>query len=1081
MTTKDSFSLPLIRETVDALWGARYFSTVDVDRAFWQIGVKEADKCKTAFIVDGKLYEFNVMPFGSMNAPSTFQRLMDKVLAGLTWKQCLVYIDDILIFSKTFDQHLKDIDDVLSRIIDSGLKLKPSKCNFADDEVDYLGFKLSGDGIQMQTKKIDTILKLQPPETNKNLFGFLCSINYYRTLIPNYGKLTTELYKLAESSKRNCQWTPLAIEKFDALKEALVTAPVLAFPDYNKQFIIQSDASGFAIGSVLLQEQAVDSPAKFRPIAFAGRKLTETEKRYSASERELLSITYAYEEFLSHIYDRDILIYTDHEPLVTMNKLKKPDGRLGRLFHTLQDVKYKLEYLPGASNHLPDFLSRSYPTDKADCNSIQLSTTINWEVEQSKDIELFKILDLIKQKAADHLWSKLKQGKRWIHEKRHLYISNGILKHSNDLVVCPEHMKAKVLSMHHDSPFAGHRGTETTFNSVRQRYFWIFMPSEVKTFCQSCDKCQRFNYSTLHNRAPLKSIEIYKPWKLIGTDFMGPFKTSRRGNTHIVIAIDYFTKYVEGAATNGFSAESTARFIFDNIICRHGMVEQILSDQGANFEAKLFQHLCQLLGIDKLHTSTYHASGNGGTERVNKTVKPNLAKFVNDTHDDWDMFLQLAISTYNCSYHETIKMTPYEAHYGRKPVLVADVIFNNKLEPGTKLSDISEYVKLLKIQSGYIHEMVKEDIMEAQTRQKTQYDKFIQANDSFQPGDSVKISNFRVKPGMSKAFTPKFLGPYTITNKLGDLNYRISAPDLKTEVVHYNRLKHYKTRQHYEPKTVRKQITKQPVLHTISTPQEYITSIIKRSRNNKCTTVAIFEPTVEYRIDLLNNIDRAIESVVKGARSLIFQNNKRLNIQTEKRLQNSLFENRVKNNIARNLRLANRKANQLAIQFASEDDQANSQPTEDSAQDATIRLNLSADNTQFNISRQDNFRQSFTHSDSNTDSDDEFSIFNNQIDNQDDSDSFHDTTQTDLNTTKTTAATNINQSAAHETSPTRTRSLSPTRSTAESPRYTEDGKLKAKCTTCGTWWEASRGLAIHKASHSKIKRPKFILEPREGL
>ena len=151
ITTKDSYSLPLIRETVDALWGSRYFSTLDVDRAFWQIGLKEADKCKTAFIVDGKLYEFNVMPFGSMNAPSTFQRLMDKVLSGLTWKQCLVYIDDILIFSKTFEQHLKDVDDVLSRIIDAGLKLKPSKCTFADDEVDYLGFKISGEGIQMQT------------------------------------------------------------------------------------------------------------------------------------------------------------------------------------------------------------------------------------------------------------------------------------------------------------------------------------------------------------------------------------------------------------------------------------------------------------------------------------------------------------------------------------------------------------------------------------------------------------------------------------------------------------------------------------------------------------------------------------------------------------------------------------------------------------------------------------------------------------------------------------------------------------------------------------------------------------------
>ena len=615
ITTKDSYSLPLIRETVDALWGSRYFSTLDVDRAFWQIGLKEADKCKTAFIVDGKLYEFNVMPFGSMNAPSTFQRLMDKVLSGLTWKQCLVYIDDILIFSKTFEQHLKDVDDVLSRIIDAGLKLKPSKCTFADDEVDYLGFKISGEGIQMQTKKIETILKLEPPETNKQLFGFLCSINYYRTLIPNYGKLTTELYKLAESSKRNCQWTLSGREKFAALKQALITAPVLAFPDYEKQFIIQSDASGYAIGSVLLQEQANNSPVKYRPIAFAGRKLTDTERRYSATERELLAITYAYEEFISHVYDREIKIYTDHEPLVTMNRLKKPGGRLGRLFHRLQDVQYQLEYLPGASNHLPDFLSRSYATAKADCHTIEIASSIDWILEQRKDAELFKIIELIEQNAPDHLWAKLKQGKRWIHEKKQMYISKGILKHSNDLIVCPEHMKSQVFSLHHDSPFAGHRGAETTYNSIKQRYFWIFMPSETKLFCKSCEKCQKYNYATSHNRAPLKPIEIFRPWQLIGTDFMGPFKKSRNGNTHIILAIDHFTKYVEGAATVSFSAETTAKFIFDNIICRHGMVEQILSDQGVNFEAKLFKHLCKLLNTEKLHTSTYHASGNGITEQ----------------------------------------------------------------------------------------------------------------------------------------------------------------------------------------------------------------------------------------------------------------------------------------------------------------------------------------------------------------------------------------------------------------------------------------------------------------------------------
>lgn len=198
ITVKDCYTLPLISEIVDALSGCSFFTTLDVDRAFWQIPVVEADKCKLVFVVDGRLYEFNVMPFGSMNAPGTFQRLVDRILKGLTWKQCLVYIDDVLIFSSSFNQHLVDLDEVLSRFKYAGLKLKPSKCLVADNEVEYLGFKISNRGIQVTPKKVETVLNVKPPDTTKKLYSFLCSMNYYRSLIPNYGSLTAPLYKMSE-------------------------------------------------------------------------------------------------------------------------------------------------------------------------------------------------------------------------------------------------------------------------------------------------------------------------------------------------------------------------------------------------------------------------------------------------------------------------------------------------------------------------------------------------------------------------------------------------------------------------------------------------------------------------------------------------------------------------------------------------------------------------------------------------------------------------------------------------------------------------------------------------------------------
>jgi hypothetical protein len=796
VTAKDSYSLPRISETVDALSGANYFTTMDVDRAFWQVGVAEEDKQKTAFIIGGKLYEFNVMPFGSMNASSTFQRLMDRVLRGLTWKQCLVYIDDVLIFSSTFEQHLKDIDEVLARFSYAGLKLKPNKCSFADEEVEYLGFKISGKGIQITTKKTDAILNVKPPELSKNLFNFLCSINYYRTLIPNFGRITADLYQMSQAKKKTCTWTPETLKQFADLKQALVTAPILVFPNFKIPFHIQTDASQKAIGGVLLQQVK----GLFKPVAFASRKLSDTERRYSATERELLALIYCYDQFNSHVYGRKIEFYTDHEPLVTMSKLKKPLGRLGRLFHRLQDVDYDIHYLPGSSNFLPDFLSRSFHEDSvksAENNFMELKSSINWPKIQENDLEIKSIRQLIVNNTEVSEWLKIKNGRRWLTERSRLYMSDNILKHGSNKIVCTAEIIPEILALHHDSTFAGHRAFETTLVAVRNRYFWINMVNEVKNYCNSCVACQKFNYSCLHNRAPLKPLEVSRPWQLAGFDFMGPFKTSRHGNKYIILGIDHLTKFAEGAATPTFDAVTTATFIFNNIVCRYGMLEKLLTDQGVNFESNLLKHLCILMGTDKLHTSTYHPAGNGITERLNKTVKPNLAKFVNDEHDDWDLFLQMAISAYNNSYHASIKMSPFEAQFGRPPVLVADVIMNHQLPSNTRVRDIADYTIALRKSAAYIQDMVLQNSEAARIRMKTNYDRFIQDKIEFKIGDFVKIDNFRVRIGKVKSFEQKFLGPYMITRQVTALDYQLEAPNLKTEIVHYNRMHRYTVREQY--------------------------------------------------------------------------------------------------------------------------------------------------------------------------------------------------------------------------------------------------------------------------------------------
>ena len=791
VTAKDCYSLPRIDETVDVLSKSKFFSTLDVDRAFWQIPVLEADKHKLAFAVDGKLYEFNVMPFGSMNAPSTFQRLIDRVLKGLTWKQCLVYIDDVLVFGSTFEKHLMDLDEVLNRFTLSGLRLKPAKCIFGNQEVDYLGFKITEKGVRISEKKIEAITRMIAPEDNKMLYKFLCSVNYYRQLVPKFGGITEELYRMCQNRKKKCKWTPHLLKKFEQLKNILITAPVLAFPDFKKPFVIQTDASGTAIAAVLLQYQ----DGFWKPIAFSSRKLTETETKYSATERELLAVTEAYKNFYSTVFDRDITFYSDHEPLSTIQKLKNPAGRIGRLLNKLVDVRYKISYIPGDNNLLPDFLSRVETKEMSDIviNLLEMKSKIDWHKVQSEDEEIKNLIQLIRRGAGHNEWKK--SANKWLHLKKDLFVYNGILKLHPDKLVVPVKLQQQIIRIHHDLPQAGHKAFECTLDSIRAKYHWIGMQSEIYEFCRSCDACQTFNYSNFQNVAPMKPIQLVNgPMQMIGIDYMGPFKESISGNVYIVLAVDYWSKYCFAEATKTFDAETTAKFMFNQIVCKFGIFTKVLSDQGSNFESHLIKHLCQLMGANKLHTSTYRPACNGGTERVNKTVKPCLAKYIDDSHSDWDVHLPMAVSAYNNAKHSSTGYAPFEALFNRKPVTIADVIMNNKLPFGTKIKDISEFILSVRYNANRINKIINKNLDNAHDRQKANYDKFVKQKATYKVNDTVKIINYKTRPGRVSAFEPKFLGPYTITKILGDLNYQLEAPNRKTEIVHYNRMSYYYNR-----------------------------------------------------------------------------------------------------------------------------------------------------------------------------------------------------------------------------------------------------------------------------------------------
>ncbi len=335
VTVKDSFPLNRMDAAFDCLNGAMYFTVVDMARGYYQVELDEEAKEKTAFSANGKLWQWTVMTLGLCNAPSTYTRLMDLVLHGLTYKYCLVYLDDTIIYSRSFDEHLEHVGEVLDRIIQANLKLRPEKCVFAAAKVNYLGYVISKDGVKPDGDKVKIIDEMPFPKSAKSMIRFLGTVNFYRDFIMRFSNTASVLYKMSQSESKfkAKKDSPKAAEAFEKLKACLMAEPILRYPDFTKPFVVQTDASGIAIGAVIGQHRVVNGRKVFFPIMYGSRHLTLAESRWSATERELLAITWANKKFAAYVFGRHVTYVTDHEPLVTLRELKEPAGRLGCGLH----------------------------------------------------------------------------------------------------------------------------------------------------------------------------------------------------------------------------------------------------------------------------------------------------------------------------------------------------------------------------------------------------------------------------------------------------------------------------------------------------------------------------------------------------------------------------------------------------------------------------------------------------------------------------------------------------------------------------------------------------------------------------
>ncbi|CAH8556952.1 unnamed protein product [Dicrocoelium dendriticum] len=802
-TRKDAYPLPRIDDLFNALGGSVYFSTLDLASGYWQVEVEESDRAKTAFVVPSGLYEFQTMPFGLSNAPATFQRLMQKALADLIPRKCLVYLDDVIVHGKTECEHLDNLASVLECLLRVGLKLKPSKCHLLKREVAYLGHIISGDGIRTDPVKAEQVRSWPTPTTTEELRSFLGLASYYRRFIRNFSSIAAPLHSLLEKG-RMFEWSKQCAEAFNHLRESLCTAPLLIFPDLSPsagQFILDTDASDKAIGAVLSQ---LGSDGVERVVAYCSRSLSPRERNYCTTRKEMLALVYFIKQNRHYLLGRKFLVRTDHQSLRWLQNFKDPEGQIARWQEQLQEYDFECRHRPGKQHANADALSRIPPRNHGECPScntqhvaivnLQGAEYGRWQTAQANDPDTALIYER-RLNGGDKPTSKEMEGKSY--EARclwsmwdYLTTEEGVLVFNfgptyTRRIIVPHSMVREVLSDLHKE--MGHAGINKMDEAVRRRFWWPHQRRDVINYCQACEECGTFKNPRIVNRAPLQPMVAGYPNEIVGVDLIGPLPETPRGNRFILVMIDYFTKWCEAIPIRQADTSTVATALVNHWVCHWGAPGQLHSDKGSCFESSLVIEVCRLLGIDKTRTTAYHPQGNGQVERTNRSLKSLLKAFADRNINEWDNVLPRCLLAYRSTVHSSTGQTPFLMWTGREARLPSDL----RLPMTQQLqSSVMEYVSKLLDSLWQSHQSARVHLGNAHRRQKEYYDKKV-FGVPLKVGDLVWLHQPQAS-GVPAKFHREWTGPYTVERVLSEATCMIkdrNNPNSQPIVVHFNRLK----------------------------------------------------------------------------------------------------------------------------------------------------------------------------------------------------------------------------------------------------------------------------------------------------